>query len=120
MAAIDGAWAEALEPEFHKEYYKKLYGFVKQEYATQVIYPPSDKLFTALHLTPLDRVSIPSHTVTNISSSFLSQRLSLTSLSISEGFPPSMARFFIMVIALTMKRAAGTPFPETSPSTMQR
>ena len=58
MAAIDGAWARALEPEFHKEYYKKLYGFVKQEYATQVIYPPSDKLFTALHLTPLDRFRV--------------------------------------------------------------
>ena len=58
MAAIDGAWARALEPEFHKEYYKKLYGFVKQEYATRVIYPPSDKLFTALHLTPLDRVRV--------------------------------------------------------------
>ncbi|MBO5550721.1 MAG: uracil-DNA glycosylase [Lachnospiraceae bacterium] len=56
MAALDGAWAKALEPEFHKEYYKKLYSFVKQEYASQVIYPPSDKLFTALHLTPLEKV----------------------------------------------------------------
>ncbi|MBQ9606925.1 MAG: uracil-DNA glycosylase [Lachnospiraceae bacterium] len=58
MAAIDGAWAKALEPEFHKEYYRKLYAFIKQEYSTQVIYPPSDKLFTALHMTPLEKVKV--------------------------------------------------------------
>ncbi|MBQ8956013.1 MAG: uracil-DNA glycosylase, partial [Lachnospiraceae bacterium] len=58
MAAIEGAWAKALEPEFHKEYYKNLYAFIKQEYSTQVIYPPSDKLFTALHMTPLEKVKV--------------------------------------------------------------
>lgn len=58
MAALDGRWAEVLGPEFHKPYYKELYKFVKQEYATEVIYPPSDKLFTALHLTPLDKVKV--------------------------------------------------------------
>ncbi len=58
MAALEGRWAEVLNPEFHKEYYRKLYAFVKQEYAEQVIYPPSDKLFTALHLTPLDEVKV--------------------------------------------------------------
>ena len=56
MAAIDGRWAEVLEPEFHKEYYRKLYAFIRKEYAGHVIYPPSDRIFTALHLTPLDRV----------------------------------------------------------------
>ena len=58
MAALEGAWAEALGPEFHKEYYKNLYRFVKQEYATHVIYPPSGMLFTALHLTQLDKVRV--------------------------------------------------------------
>ncbi|MBQ1881546.1 MAG: uracil-DNA glycosylase [Lachnospiraceae bacterium] len=56
MAGLTGAWAEALKDEFHKEYYKKLYEFVKQEYQTGTVYPPSDKLFTALHLTPLESV----------------------------------------------------------------
>lgn len=58
MAALDGRWAEVLAPEFHKEYYRKLYAFIKKEYAEQVIYPPSDKIFTALHLTPLDKVKV--------------------------------------------------------------
>ncbi|MBQ9361442.1 MAG: uracil-DNA glycosylase [Lachnospiraceae bacterium] len=58
MAALDGRWAEVLGQEFHKPYYKELYKFVKQEYATEVIYPPSDMLFTALHLTPLDKVKV--------------------------------------------------------------
>ncbi|MCR5773753.1 MAG: uracil-DNA glycosylase [Lachnospiraceae bacterium] len=58
MAALEGAWKEALEGEFHKPYYKELFGFVKQEYATKVIYPPSELIFTALHLTPLDKVKV--------------------------------------------------------------
>ena len=58
MAALEGAWAKALEQEFHKEYYRKLYAFVKEEYAKNVIYPPSDRLFTALHLTPLEKVRV--------------------------------------------------------------
>ena len=56
MGALDGSWAKALDAEFHKEYYRELYEFIKQEYATQTVYPPKDKLFTALHLTPLDKV----------------------------------------------------------------
>ena len=58
MAALDGKWAEVLDPEFHKDYYRKLYGFIRQEYASHTIYPPSDKLFTALHLTPLESVKV--------------------------------------------------------------
>ena len=58
MAALEGAWAKALNGEFHKEYYRKLYAFVKEEYANAVVYPPADKLFTALHHTPLDKVKV--------------------------------------------------------------
>ena len=58
MAAIEGEWARALAPEFHKAYYRKLYEFIKQEYSTRVVYPPSDSLFTALHLTPLEKVKV--------------------------------------------------------------
>ena len=58
MAALEGAWAKALNAEFHKEYYRKLYAFVKEEYAKAVVYPPADKLFTALHHTPLDKVKV--------------------------------------------------------------
>lgn len=58
MAALEGAWAKALNGEFHKEYYRKLYAFIKEEYAKEVVYPPSDKIFTALHHTPLDKVKV--------------------------------------------------------------
>ncbi|MBQ9444547.1 MAG: uracil-DNA glycosylase [Lachnospiraceae bacterium] len=56
MAALEGDWAEALKDEFHKDYYRRLYSFVKEEYASYTVYPPSDKLFTALHVTPLKEV----------------------------------------------------------------
>ena len=36
MAALEGAWAKALDQEFHKNYYRKLYAFVKEEYAKNV------------------------------------------------------------------------------------
>ena len=58
MAAISNDWLPALKPEFGKPYYKDLYGFINQEYATQTIYPPADRIFEALHLTPLHEVKV--------------------------------------------------------------
>ncbi len=58
MAMISGDWLPALEDEFHKDYYKKLFEFVKTEYSTQVVYPPADDIFNALHLTPLSQVKV--------------------------------------------------------------
>ena len=55
---ITGDWLNALKGEFHKEYYKKLFEFVKEEYSTHVVYPPSDDIFNALHLTPLSDVKV--------------------------------------------------------------
>lgn len=58
MSQISNDWQEALAEEFRKEYYRKLYDFVKEEYSTKVIYPPSEDIFTALHLTPLSKVKV--------------------------------------------------------------
>ena len=58
MSELSGEWKAVLEPEFKKPYYRDLYNFVKQEYATHIIYPPSDKLFEALHLTPLSKIKV--------------------------------------------------------------
>ena len=58
MAMISGDWLPALKGEFQKEYYKKLFEFVKQEYSSHVVYPPSDDIFNALHLTPLKDVKV--------------------------------------------------------------
>ena len=58
MAAISNDWLPALKPEFGKPYYRELYSFINQEYATRTVYPPADRIFEALHLTPLHEVKV--------------------------------------------------------------
>lgn len=58
MAAIENDWLPALEGEFKKPYYKKLYQFVKEEYAKCRVYPPADEIFNAFHFTPLSEVKV--------------------------------------------------------------
>ncbi len=58
MAMISNDWLPALEPEFHKPYYRELFQFVKAEYETKQIFPPAEDLFNAFHLTPLSRVRV--------------------------------------------------------------
>lgn len=55
---ISNDWLPALRDEFGKEYYKNLFAFVKDEYSKHVVYPPSDDIFNALHLTPLQDVKV--------------------------------------------------------------
>jgi uracil-DNA glycosylase len=49
-------WLEVLRSEFKKPYYAKLYAQIKREYQEHLVFPPSDELFTAFDLTPLDDV----------------------------------------------------------------
>lgn len=58
MAMITNDWLPALQEEFKKPYYRKLYQFVREEYAKTTIYPPADDIFNALHLTPLSQVKV--------------------------------------------------------------
>ena len=58
MPPISGAWAKALEGEFHKPYYKKLFETVGKEYATHQIFPAGDDIFNAFHFTPLSKVKV--------------------------------------------------------------
>ena len=58
MGMIEGDWLEAVGDEFKKPYYKDLYEFVKNEYSTHVVYPPSEDIFNALHFTPLKDVKV--------------------------------------------------------------
>lgn len=51
MAAISNDWNEHLKQEYSKPYYKELFDFVKHEYETQVVYPPSNDIFNAFHYT---------------------------------------------------------------------
>lgn len=56
MPAITNDWAEYLKPEYSKEYYRNLFNFVGQAYATQTVYPPANDIFNAFHNTPLFKV----------------------------------------------------------------
>lgn len=58
MGAIEGKWADALKEEFRKPYYTDLYKFIKEEYSSHVVYPPSEDIFNALHLTDLKDIKV--------------------------------------------------------------
>ncbi|MCR5801377.1 MAG: uracil-DNA glycosylase [Lachnospiraceae bacterium] len=58
MSMIDNDWLDAVSPEFGKDYYKQLYVFLKKEYSERQIFPPSDDIFKAFHLTPLSKVKV--------------------------------------------------------------
>lgn len=58
MAAINNDWLEKIKSEFNKPYYKELYGFVKDEYAKNIIFPPSEDVFNAFHSTALKDVKV--------------------------------------------------------------
>jgi len=58
MAALTGEWEKALNSEFSKDYYKKLFLFIREEYSKVAVYPSADEIFTAFHLTPLDKVKV--------------------------------------------------------------
>ena len=58
MPAINGDWLEALQGEFAKEYYKRLFQTVNEEYRTRRIFPPANDVFNAFHLTPLKDVKV--------------------------------------------------------------
>ena len=55
---IDNDWLEPLSPEFKKDYYRRLYNFVNEEYATHTIYPEKKNVFAAYDRTPLANVKV--------------------------------------------------------------
>ena len=58
MGSVTNHWLPVIEEETKKDYYKKLYLFLKEEYSHHIIYPKSDDIFNALHLTPLSQVKV--------------------------------------------------------------
>lgn len=58
MGAITGQWQEALQGEFRKPYYAKLYKTILEEYKTKKIFPPPQDMFNAFEFTPLDQVKV--------------------------------------------------------------
>lgn len=55
---IENGWLKYLNGEFSKPYYKDLFQFVKSEYDSHVIFPPSEELFSALEVTDISNVKV--------------------------------------------------------------
>src|SRR5690606_17054982 len=55
---MEASWKEVLKDEWEKPYFVKLTEFIKAEYQTQTIYPPGNKIFSALDHTPFDKVKV--------------------------------------------------------------
>jgi len=58
MGMIDNDWLDVLKPEFSKDYYKKLYITVKNEYTANQIFPPAEEVFSAFNLTSFSKVKV--------------------------------------------------------------
>ncbi len=56
MVNLGNDWDELLADEFKKDYYLKIRGILKQEYATRTIYPDMYDIFNALKYTPYSKV----------------------------------------------------------------
>ena len=58
MVKINNDWDDLLKEEFSKDYFTQLETFLKEEYATQTIYPPKEDLFNALAYTPYQNARV--------------------------------------------------------------
>jgi len=55
---IEPSWKNELSDEFDKSYFISLTEFVKQEYATTIVYPPGKLIFSAFDHCPFDKVKV--------------------------------------------------------------
>lgn len=102
---IEESWKAHLEPEFEKDYFHQLTGFVRDEYMQQPVYPPGKLIFNAFDLCPFDKVKVviigqdPYHGP--------GQAHGLC-FSVNDGvrFPPSLINIFKEI-----KNDIGTPAP---------
>lgn len=51
-------WRRVLVNEFKEPYFKDLEAFIEAEYKTEQVFPPKDKIFNAMHLTPFKEVKV--------------------------------------------------------------
>ena len=55
---IENSWKQRLLTEFEEPYFAELVGFVKNEYATNRIFPPAKLIFNAFEQCPFDNVKV--------------------------------------------------------------
>ena len=58
MVQIGNEWDALLADEFNSDYYKRLRGFLKDEYSSHTVYPPMWDIFNALRLTSYSDVKV--------------------------------------------------------------
>ena len=100
-------WKEVLHEEFNKPYFDELVGFVKQEYASGVVYPAGQNIFRAFDKCPFDKLKVviigqdPYHGPGQANG---------LCFSVARGvqFPPSLQNIFKEV-----QSDIGTPVPES-------
>lgn len=100
-------WKEVLREEFNKPYFDELVDFVKQEYASGVVYPAGQNIFRAFDKCPFDKLKVviigqdPYHGPGQANG---------LCFSVARGvqFPPSLQNIFKEV-----QSDIGTPVPES-------
>lgn len=100
-------WKEILKDEFSKPYFEELVSFVKQEYASGVVFPAGRNIFRAFDKCPFDKLKVviigqdPYHGEGQANG---------LCFSVSEGvpFPPSLKNIFKEV-----SDDIGTPIPHS-------
>lgn len=55
---IEESWARVLADEFEQPYFEQLIAFVKNEYATQTVYPPGGLIFNAFNHCPFEQTRV--------------------------------------------------------------
>lgn len=55
---IEESWKPRLQPQFDSPYFGQLAQFVRQEYASGIIYPAAKNIFRAFDLCPFDKVKV--------------------------------------------------------------
>ena len=55
---VEEQWRTRLAAEWDKAYFRSLTAFLADEYSKKTVYPPRDKVFNALNLTPFDSVKV--------------------------------------------------------------
>ena len=55
---IEESWKTRLQEEFDKPYFANLTQFVRNEYASGVVYPPGNEMFAAFDACPFDQVRV--------------------------------------------------------------
>ncbi len=55
---ISESWKTILKDEFEKEYFKKLVGFVKEEYINNICYPKGKEIFAAFDHASFEKIKV--------------------------------------------------------------